>query len=435
MRLATFLTALLLVTSVSQAEHFKVGFARQNVTPARAVPMWGYGDRHNALSTGVLDKLWAKAVVIDTADQKLALVGLDLGRSPRDDQMKRIKQAIQERAGVDYVMISGSHTHHGPVIELIDEPGKGQDMYDDAVAYAAELELKIIEAIVKAAENVEDAKLGWGSKDIGMNRNRHSKIEPKPTDPELGVIRFDAVDGQPIAVMVNYAAHPTMLESKDLRFSAEWPGQMAAVVEAELGAPCVFMQGAAGDMSVRTTDATNTIETYGTAIAQHVLEISERVETKVPESPSIQGKYDSFVFDTRLPFDNPVLRFAFSAAFFPELAGASVTDEMQQNKIRTHLVAVLINGELALVGGSGEFFCQHANRLKERSRAAETFFFGYCNGHNMYFPTIEGAAEGGYGADPMVSWVALGAGEAMMNQALINLYKMMGKYKFSFPGL
>lgn len=435
MRLILSLVMSLLLSTMARAEAFRVGFAKQNITPARAVPMWGYGDRHNALSTGVLDKLWAKAVVIEAGEDKLALVGLDLGRSPRDDQMARIKTAIQAQAGVDYVMISGSHTHHGPVIELVDEPGKGQGMYDDAVAYAAELELKIIEAIVQAAAHVQPAKIGWGTQEVSLNRNRHSKIEPKPTDPELGVIRFDATDGQPLAVVVNYAAHPTMLESRDLRFSAEWPGHLQAAVEESLGAPCVFMQGAAGDLSVRTTPETNTIETFGQALATHVLEVVRRIDTSVPDSPSIQGTYDSFVFDTRLPFNNPVLRFAFSAAFFPELAGASVTSEMQQNKIRTELVTVLINGQLALAGGSGEFFCQHSNRLKARSRAAETFFFGYCNGHNMYFPTIEGAAEGGYGADPMVSWVALGAGESMMNQALINIYKMLGKYRFSFPGL
>lgn len=112
-----------------------------------------------------------------------------------------------------------------------------------------------------------------------------------------------------------------------------------------------------------------------------------------------------------------------------------MSDELRKNKISAHLTTVLVNGSLALVGGSGEFFCDHAIRLKQRSRAAETFFFGYCNGHNMYFPTIEGAAQGGYGADPTVSWVNLGAGEEMMNRALINIYTMMGKYEFSFPGL
>ena len=81
----------------------------------------------------------------------------------------------------------------------------------------------------------------------------------------------------------------------------------------------------------------------------------------------------------------------------------------------------LLNGEIALVGVSGEFFANHALRLKQRARVKQLFFFGYCNGHGMYFPTIEAASEGGYGADPGVSLAELGAGERMMDKALFNI--------------
>ena len=84
--------------------------------------------------------------------------------------------------------------------------------------------------------------------------------------------------------------------------------------------------------------------------------------------------------------------------------------------------------DLALVGGSGEFFCNHSNRLKQRSYVNDTLFFGYCNGHHMYFPTIEAASEGGYGADATVSPAEIGAGEQIMNRALINIYEMTGKF-------
>ncbi len=80
------------------------------------------------------------------------------------------------------------------------------------------------------------------------------------------------------------------------------------------------------------------------------------------------------------------------------------------------------------MGGSGEFFCNHANRLKARSYVKHTLFFGYCNGHSMYFPTIEAASEGGYGADPGVSLAELGAGERMMDRALLNIYRLQGKF-------
>ncbi len=105
-----------------------------------------------------------------------------------------------------------------------------------------------------------------------------------------------------------------------------------------------------------------------------------------------------------------------------------LAQEAVDDKIRPEMTTLLLNRELALVAASGEFFSQHANSLKQRSRADETFFIGYCNGHHMYFPTIEGAAEGGYGADPTVSWVELGAGERMINQALIDLFTLQGAF-------
>lgn len=418
---------------LAHGAHFRVGFAKQNITPTKATPMWGYGARHATLSTGVRDPLYAKAIVIDTGATKLAIVGLDLGRGPRDDMMHRIRQEIKKEAGIEFVLISGSHTHHGPVIELIDEPGGGHGTYDDAVAYAAELEQKLIRTILTAANNVQDATIGWNAKSIELNRNRHSKFDPKPVDPELGVIRFDSSDGEPLAMVVNFAAHPTTLPAEDLRFSADWPGQMMNAVEAQLATPCVFIQGAAGDLSTRQSDGSRGHKAFGEAVARQVVDVWQQITPQPPKRPSIAGRDNEFTFDARLPVGNPVVKLVLGRAFFPELAHAVVRDDVAKNKIKANLATVLINGELALVGASGEFFCEHANRLKQRSRAAETFFFGYCNGHNMYFPTIEAAAEGGYGADPTVSWVSLGAGEQMMNRALINIYEMSGAFRFELP--
>jgi len=93
------------------------------------------------------------------------------------------------------------------------------------------------------------------------------------------------------------------------------------------------------------------------------------------------------------------------------------------------LTVALLNGEIAMVGASGEFFSNHALRLKERARVKQLFFFGYCNGYHQYFPTIEAVAEGGYGADATVAIAAVGAGEEMMNLALKWLYQMRGRIR------
>ena len=133
---------------------------------------------------------------------------------------------------------------------------------------------------------------------------------------------------------------------------------------------------------------------------------------------------DTFHFKTHVNLRNPLVVAMFSRAFFPEITGAYA--RLYRDGLNAELNTVLLNGELALVGGSGEFFCNHANRLKARSYVKNTLFFGYCNGHGMYFPTIEAASEGGYGADAGVSLVELGGGERMMDKALINIYLLRG---------
>src|ERR1044071_4047254 len=90
---------------------FKAGVASRDITPKEAVPMWGYGARHDALSTGTLDPLRAVALVIQAGTNKLAIVGLDLGRSPTEEQLQVIRRRIKTEAGITYSFIAGSHTH------------------------------------------------------------------------------------------------------------------------------------------------------------------------------------------------------------------------------------------------------------------------------------------------------------------------------------
>jgi len=47
----------------------------------------------------------------------------------------------------------------------------------------------------------------------------------------------------------------------------------------------------------------------------------------------------------------------------------------------------------------------------------------------MYFPTIDAASEGGYGANPGVSLAELGAGERMMDKALLNIISLAGEIR------
>ena len=406
---------------------FKAGAGKRDVTPTEPMPMWGYGARHAALSTGKLDPLYASAVVIQAGEKKLAIVGLDLGRSPAEKTIQNIRARIKEKAGIEYSFVAGSHTHHGPVLELTDEEGKGKGKFDAAIRYYKELEDGIVAAILEADAKLVPAKLATSVVKLnGFNRNRHTKIEPKPADGDLGVIRLDDMNGKPLAVIVNFTAHPTMISAEILKFSADYVGALKATVEKEFGGQAVFMQGAAGDMSANK-GANKDYPEFGQALGREVVKLASSLKPEEVVNPSLKVKEDRPKFGSRTDWNNPAVKSAFGLAFFPELI-PNFLDEYSDG-IRPRLTVALLNGDIALVGASGEFFCNHSLRLKERARVKQLFFFGYCNGYHQYFPTIEAVAEGGYGADAPVSPVEVGAGEKMMNTALTWIYQMLGKIK------
>jgi neutral ceramidase len=406
---------------------FKVGVSKRDITPKEPVPMWGYGDRHDMLSQGTLDPLYAVAVVLQVGDQKIAIVGLDLGRSPAERSLQIIRKRIKDEAGIEHSFIAGSHSHHTPVLELSDEAGKGRGRFEASLRYYKQMEDGIVAAIVEANNKLLAAKLATGSVQLqGFNRNRHSKIEPKPSDRELAVMRFDDLNDKPIAVIVNFTAHPTTIPSLTLKFSADYVGAMKATIDKELNVTSLFMQGAAGDQSVNAGENKG-YQAFGAALGREVVKLASALKPQEVAKPSLAVKEERFTFASRTDLKNPFVMAAYQKAFFPELI-PNFVDEYAEG-IRPRLTVAVLNNEIALVGASGEFFSNHALRLKERARLKQLFFFGYANGYHQYFPTIEAVAEGGYGADNAVSPVEIGAGEKLMNTALVWIYQMLGKMK------
>ena len=54
-----------------------------------------------------------------------------------------------------------------------------------------------------------------------------------------------------LATLVNYACHPTTLAFENTLVSPDYPGAMRELIERETGAPCIFLQGASGDLGPR----------------------------------------------------------------------------------------------------------------------------------------------------------------------------------------
>jgi hypothetical protein len=75
----------------------------------------------------------------------------------------------------------------------------------------------------------------------------------------------------------------------------------------------------------------------------------------------------------------------------------------------------------------GEAFMEFQINWRDRCPVRDAFFLGYANGYCGYFPTIQAAAEGGYGGADATAWVEVGAGERMVDHALVRIYQMLGR--------
>ncbi len=403
------------LTCVVRADGLRAGATKVEITPPVGHAMWGYGSRHDQPSEGVLDALHARALVLAAGPEKIAVVSLDLGRAPARQSTAAIRARVKG-AGIEHLFLVASHTHHGPVLELDDWP-------DAKKPYVRQLEEKLADLILEADKRLKPARLGVASKEVPFNRNRHSRRGDRPVDRELLVLRVEAADGTPIAHAVNFAAHPTMTSERVRKFSADYPGALAALVEKETGAPCLFLQGAAGDLSTNPGDNAGP-EKFGQALGREALALAKAVRCKESPEATLAVWEEDFAFKSRVDLSNPLVRRLYDSAFFPKLV--DFYEREYREGVRPHLTVALLDGRIGLVGVSGEFFCGHALSLKRRARLEHLLFLGYCNDYQQYFPTIEAAAEGGYGADAAVSPVEVGAGERMMDRALIHLYRMRG---------
>jgi len=416
------LAAILVQPARTQETVLRAGVARRDITPKEPVPMWGYAARKDALSTGTLDPLTATALVLDAGGTKLAIVGLDLGRSPNEQSLQRIRDRIAA-AGVAYSLITGSHTHHAPVLELTDADGRGRGRFDAAIRYNVMLETAIVEAVLEANARLTSARIATSMDPIeGFNRNRHSKLPDAPVDRTLGVLRLDDDRGRPLAAIVNFAAHPTSIPAATLKFSADFVGGLRAEAEGALKAPVIFLQGASGDLSSDRKGMDH--DAYGRTLGRAVSTRATALNPVAAQAPSLDVKEDRLKFAWRQGGRNEQFVKAVSRAFFPELVANYVAE--YEDGVRPRLTVAVLNREILFVGISGEAFSRHALTLRERARASGVFFVGYCNGYHQYFPTIEAFAEGGYGTG-LEAAAPPGAGEQMISMALLWSYQLRGK--------
>jgi hypothetical protein len=244
----------------------RFGLARCDVTPPIGIyhRMWGAATHDRA--TGVHRPLTATAVVFQaldgavSADTEHVVVALDLCLL-WDREMTALRETVCGATGLEpaQLTVAFSHTHGAGLmgLERVELPGG-----ELVPAYLEELARNVVAVVGTARAAVRPATIGYAAGKCALAANRDfwdadsgqfvCGFNPSGVaDDTVLVARVTAERGALLGTLVNYACHPTTLAWENTQISPDFPGALREVIEGATGAPCVFLQGASGDLGPR----------------------------------------------------------------------------------------------------------------------------------------------------------------------------------------
>ncbi len=245
------------------------GIARRDITPPVGIyhRMWGAA-KHDQ-SEGVHRPLIATAVVFaphsvndgltqQTTEHTQVLIALDHCLLYQTEMKRLIEHVTNHGFHADQITFTFSHTHSAGLMDPRRREMPGGEMIE---GYLEQLALQIGEAVAEALGKTRAAMIQYATGRCNLAANRDFWDEENQAyvcgfnpgakaDDTVIVAQVRNPDdcGQTLATFVNYACHPTTLAWDNRMISPDYVGAMREVVEQATDAPCVFLQGASGDL-------------------------------------------------------------------------------------------------------------------------------------------------------------------------------------------
>jgi len=215
---------------------FRVGAAKVDITPTPAELPKQY--------LGVLDQLYARAIVIENGHTGAVLITLDAGVIS-NDLANHVRARIDKELGIPgaNVLITATHTHSAPW-------GVNQ-RYEDNVFQSAKLAKDALQpATISYNTGVSYLNVQRDMIDANTHRWWEGANYSGLSDKTVAVIKFESLSGDPIAIYYNYAMHAVITGTLDL-VSGDIPGASSRYIESALGGKAVALwsEGAAGDQN------------------------------------------------------------------------------------------------------------------------------------------------------------------------------------------
>ena len=243
---------------VTRSGQLEAAAVRVDLTPPAGVPMGGYMQRADHAACGTHDALEGAIVWLHhSASRRPDLIWIAIDAVAVDHELsRRIADAVCARTGTDpdAIVVCASHTHSGPAGWLMDLPhGLGAQTDESMRSQLVERLAKAASTLPAALQPVQPVFGDARAPGVGANRGHADG----PHDDSVGMLGLLDRAGRLIALVIDYASHPTVLGYDNLLWSADYPGAARRALVCALSAlglgepPVLFLQGAAGDVSSR----------------------------------------------------------------------------------------------------------------------------------------------------------------------------------------
>ena len=196
-------------------------------------------------STGKLDDLYARVLVLGDHDTLVAIVCMDLVGLDFEFA-DRLRTAVQN-LGVTAALFNCSHTHNAPVSVPYKQIGWQYYLEHDGAWRSNVLQL-VVTAVQRALASMQDVILSSHRASVTIGYSR--RPEPSTVVPWTDVLRINRSDGSPLAVLFSHAAHPVVVHNTDSRFTADYPGYAVRTVQNAMGdgTHAMFAQACGGNI-------------------------------------------------------------------------------------------------------------------------------------------------------------------------------------------
>jgi hypothetical protein len=447
----------------------KVGAVAVDITPLQ-FPVIVNGMFEERTADRAVDRLFARAFVLDDGGMRIAIVVVDSCMLPREllDDAK-LRAFRLTGIPVENMLISATHTHSAP--SSMGCLGSRADP-----DYPTFLEPQLARAIELANERRQPAQIGFakvhapnhtfcrryirrpdrvlndpfGKPTVRANMNpgflSPDVIGPSgPVDDELSVLAMQSLDGNPLGVLANFSMHYVGSPLLSSDYFGRFAQHLAKRIDGSDGSTACIVamsQGTSGDLISQNQSRPKANVEYD-HYAEELADIADAAYRKLQyqKTAPLAMRETKLTLNRRLP-DAERLAWAKSMAAkigdrrpkgWPEIYALEqiMLDTEPQRELKLQALRI---GDIAIAAMPNEVFAITGLKLKLQSPLPNTFNIELANGADGYIPPPEQHKLGGY-----TTWAARTAGlevdaEPKIVETLLKLLEeVTGKPRRALP--